>query len=296
MKKLLIIILCFSASICFAREIDVFKLAEYGTPEQLKAALKEGAKFNVKRNIYDFDNDIETDDDYWPFDTDETPLHRAATYNHNPDSIQFLIHQGLDVNATAYVGNSASLTPLACAVSCKNIIAVQELLKAGANPNAWTVGGYYFVGTPFHIVAFEYDDPSVARYVISALIQAGGDINSNEQLSPEEIKELIKSEPEFSVNKTIFQPRSQWEDNNPCGNMWDFSHIATGNFLMTLTPLMWAVLCDKPDIVDVLLDFNADVNIRSVEDKTAFDYANELQISSRIKQSLVFKRLQSAIR
>ena len=42
---------------------------------------------------------------------------------------------------------------------------------------------------------------------------------------------------------------------------------------MTLTPLMWAVFYDNPDMVNIFLDFNADVNIRSVENKSAVDYA-----------------------
>ena len=71
-----------------------------------------------------------------------------------------------------------------------------------------------------------------------------------------------------------------------------FSHWAMGNFLSTFTPLMWAVIYDKPEIVTILLDFNADVNIKSIENKTAVDYADELPKDSKIKKSAVFKRLQ----
>ena len=294
LKKLLFIALFLSVSVGFAEEIDVFKLAEKGTPAQLKAALKNGAKFNVERKIDDFDDYNDVNDDYWPFDFGETPLHRAAYYNHNPESIKFLIEQGIDINATADVGNSASITPLACALWAKNIEAVKELLKNGADPNAWIAGGYNFVGTSFHIVAFDYDDNlSITREVINELVKAGGNINSHEKISAEDLKFLKENEPEFARNNTIFLPRDKWTSNEPFHNMTDFfSHYALGNFLTTFTPLMWAVIYDKPEIVDIFLDFNADVNIRSVENKSAVDYADDLPANSKIKKSSVFKRLK----
>ena len=74
-----------------------------------------------------------------------------------------------------------------------------------------------------------------------------------------------------------------------------FSHYAMGIFLTTFTPLMWAVIYDKPELVNIFLDFNADINLCSIEDKSAVDYANELPQNSKIKKSSVFKRLQSNI-
>ena len=282
------------SSVCFAEEIDVFKLVENGTPEQLQSALKQGAKFNIERNMSDFEEDSFEAPDYWPFDTGETPLHRAAAYNHNPESIKFLIKQGLDVNAIAEVGLYSSLNPLACALFSKNTVAVKELLEAGANPNAWVAGGYNFIGTPFHIIAFDYDDASLARKIICELVNAGGNINSHEELSPEEIRDLRESSSEFGKNNTIFLPRNQWVNDDPFYNMTDFfSHYAMGTFLTTFTPIMWAVLYDKPEIVDIFLDFNADVNLRSIENKSAVDYANDLPHDSKIKKSSSFERLQS---
>ena len=295
MKKLIFfIIFCLNISVCFAEEIDVFKLVENGTPEQLQSALKQGAKFNVERNMSDFDEDTFEAPDYWPFDTGETPLHRAAAYNRNPESINFLIEQGLDVNAVASMGNYASLNPLACALFSQNTVAVKELLEAGANPNDWVTGGYNFIGTPFHIIALDYDDASLAREIIGELVKAGGNINSYEELSPEEVRDLRGSKTEFGKNHTIFLPRNQWTNDDPFYNMTDFfSHYAMGTFLTTFTPLMWAVIYDKPEIVDIFLDFNADVNLRSIEDKSAVDYANDLPYASKIKKSSAFERLQS---
>lgn len=302
MRKILFFVLCFSFSICaavdsicFATEIDVFKLAEKGTPKQLKAALKAGAKFNVERNISDFDNYSEVDDEYWPFDMGETPLHRAAFCNRNPKSIKFLIAQGLDVNATAEVGLYASLPPLACALSSRNFAAVKELLKAGADPNVWIDGGFNFVGNPFHVIAFEYNNMNahIAEKIIAELIKAGGDINSHAELSEEELNGLRENEPEFAKSNAIFLPRKQWSNDEPFFNMTgSFSHYAMRNFLATFTPLMWAVIYDKPDIVDVFLDFNADVSIHNVENKSALDYVEDLPENSKLKKSSVFKRLK----
>jgi len=94
--------------------LNVFKLAETGTPKQLKNAVKNGVNFNVERNFED-------EDEHSLFDYGETPLHRAAYYNNNADSINFLISQGLNVNAEASSGNSNFGTPLYCAVSNGNI-------------------------------------------------------------------------------------------------------------------------------------------------------------------------------
>ena len=67
-------------------------------------------------------------------------------------------------------------------------------------------------------------------------------------------------------------------------------------FRPSFTPLMFAVLYDNPDAVDILLDCKADANIRSGEGKNALDYANELPANSAIKRSDVFNRLRAATR
>ncbi len=156
------------ASLCLAEEIDVFWLAEKGTSKQLQEALNDGAKFNVEN------------------EDGETPLHRAASSNKNPDAIKFLIEQGLDVNAVLTeeygAGNANIDTPLSCAVRNKNIAAIKELLKAGADPEYWSIGysyssGNIASGSMFHLVAVEYtEDASLAKDIIEALVEASGDV------------------------------------------------------------------------------------------------------------------------
>ena len=261
----------------------------------------KGADFNVKRSMSEFyDNEIdeaEIDKIDSLFFYDETPLHHAAAYNHNPDSIKFLISLGLDVNAEASHGGSAGNTgtPLSCAIENKNIEAVKVLLDSGANPNS-EIYNYALSGGYFHLIAMDYkNNPAEAKVIVDALIKAGGNVNMHDELSSDEIASLLKYEEEFVKYRTIFLPRSQWTSDIPTDNMRDFSNMARGNLLATLTPLMYAVLYDNPDAVNIMLDVNADEGIRSADGKTALDYALELPESSRLKKSQAFERLKAAI-
>ena len=315
LKKLILILLFlgFYVNACEAQEkIDVFSLAAKGTPEELRAAVMKGADFNVKRSMSEFyDNEIdeaELDKIDSLFFYDETPLHHAATYNHNPDSIKFLISLGLDVNAEASDGGSSGNTgtPLSCAIINRNLDAVKVLLEGGANPNS-QICNYALSGGYFHLIAMDYKNhPAEAQFIIDALIKASGDVNSHEELSSEELASLLEYEEEFIKYRKyreerfikyriIFLPRSQWTSDIPVDNMRDFSNATRGNLLSTLTPLMYAVLYDNPDIVNIMLDVNADVGIRSAEGKNAIDYALELPENSRLKKSQTFERLKAAI-
>lgn len=292
-KRLLltILILSFIVSPCVADEIDVFWLVDRGTPAQLKEALDKGAKFNVKRSISDFDNLDDMDVNGWLCEYNETPLHRAAAYNKNPEVIKFLIEQGLDVNAEGYMGHSV-ITPLSCAVEKKNVEAIKELLKAGANSSVYISSR---IPTPLHFIAVQYkNSPDDVKSMIEAIKNASGDVNVHTELSQEDIADLNKYEEEFAKYKTIFLPRNQWKSDDPTDNIRDFSNATTGNLLATLTPLMYAVLYDNTDVVNILLDVSADANIKSVEGKTALDYANELPDSSALKKSPAFEKLKAA--
>lgn len=277
-----------------AEEIDVFWLSERGTPEQLKEALSKGAKFNVQRSISDFGEDDNFDTNGWLFEYGETPLHRSAAYNHNPESIKFLIAQSLDVNAGGSTGNSIFGNPLTCAIRYKNLEAVKELLNAGADPNSQSAEGRGSSGSPFHIVAAEYkNNSSLAKNVIEALVKAGGNINQHYTMTAEDLASL-REEEVFAKYRSIFMPRSKWSSDYPFDNLVDVSNASASNFLATLTPLMYAVLNDNPDVVNILLDAGADVNIRSGEKKTAFVYANEFFENSKLKKSPAFEKLKAA--
>ena len=109
---LLCIVLCYTP--CEGKvRIDVFALAEHGTPEKLQKAVLEGANFNVKSDLDDGGKNLDFDSII--FDYGDTPLHHAAMYNHNHASIKFLVSLGLDVNAKASSGNTIIADPLSCA-------------------------------------------------------------------------------------------------------------------------------------------------------------------------------------
>ena len=263
-----------------AANIDVFKLAERGSPEQLKEALNNGARFNVSRTTPD-DGEEVADDWYFP-DGGETPLLHAAAYNHNPESIRFLIAQGIDVNVVAENGRTLIETPLSRAIRYKNLDAVKELLKAGADVNFYSLGETSN-GSMLQIAAIEYtDDDYAAKTVINALIEAGAKVNEH-------------YEAEASEKKQMLLPRSQWTSSNPLWNLKDnLSYAETSNFAPSCTPLISAVINDNPSAVGVLLDNKADANLTNIENKTALDYANELPGNSKLKKSPVFNRLKNA--
>ena len=264
-----------------------FTLAETASPEQLKQAVAEGVNFNIERHL-NFDDD----DDYgwyevYEFDT-MTPLHAAAIKNSNHESIRFLVSLGLDVNALASAGNTISETPLVCAIRHRNNIQViHTLLNAGADPEAWGSGDNYSV---FHLVASECRNYAYAKAVIDALIQAGGDVNSHYNFSREEITDLYELEDPSDF-------RIVWSRSAPFGDaIYRLSHATRGNFLSSFTPLMYAVLFNNPDVVNILLDVGADPRIRSLEGKTALGYALMLPKTTNLRRSDAFIRLQKVTR
>lgn len=265
-----------------AKIYAVFKMAQTASPEKLKEAVKNGYNFNVKLEEF---YDVNEGDDIGTY-LDETPLHQAAMHNDNPESIRFLIEQGIDVNTVAEAGNYYAATPLSLAIENRNFSAIKELLKSGADIEVWTCD---VNPTLFHIVASEYRSSRQAKMVIDALVRAGGNVNAHEEFTPEEKAELYEYEdPEnFRVVWKV------WDEEYPFGDaIGNLSHASRGNFLSSITPLMSAVLHDHPEIVEVLLDCGADPEIKSFEGKTAFDYALMMPETTRMRQSSAFERLK----
>ena len=267
MKKLLsIILLLLSSFACFAEKIDVFKLAENATPEQLQEAVARGADFNVERyGARAEEAGINTDN--WLFYNGETPLFRAAYYNNNPKSIRFLISLGLNVNTYADYGGSGGFggTPLSCAIKAGNIGAVQELLKAGANPNAFCKDDNEEIRV-FQVIARIADsNKKLAQDITRMLIKAGLKINDHNEYKKEEKASEDDVLMRFGSFDILYSSR---------------------------TNLIYAVIDDNPNLVDILLDFKADPDIRDITNKVALDYAMELPINSKIKRSSAFRRLR----
>lgn len=250
---------------------DVFKLAAFANPQQLKDAVKRGANFNVERNMLDEPDEWSEE---WLFENGETPLHYAASFNRNPESIRFLVSLGLDVNAVASSGTMESGTPLYSAINRGNIEAVKELLKAGANPNAYSSSG-----NMMQILACGKNN-SFSKSTAETLIKYGGNVNEHY---------------ETERKRNILKPRSSWTSENPFDNILD--DVFDGDirsFIMSSVPLTLAVIYDNPELVNFFLDENAEPNISNAEGKNALYYAEELPENSRLKNSNAFRRLQSA--
>lgn len=285
MRKIFVILtVIFALSSCLeAAEIskqEIFKLAAEGSAKQLMEAVKSGINLNISAEYEDFDEDCEYEEAAFE---NVTPLHFAAAHNHNSEVIEFLISLGLDVNEYAYAGNYTSETPLSFAIINHNLEAFMALLKAGADPNSYN-GGYN--NSMFHLVASECRDYEQAKTVIDALIAAGGDINSHEKFTRKEIQEL--HEDEGSEGFMII-----WSEDDPFGEaIYELSRVTRGNFLSSFTPLMFAVLYDNPDVVNVLLDAGADTKIQSLEGKNALDYALMLPKTTKLRRSEAFRKLQ----
>ncbi len=255
-------------------EYDVFELARNGTPEQLMSAFQKGANFNVSRKAYDYEADEELYTEEFEFG--ETPLHIAAMYNHNAGSIRFLLEAGLAINEIATSGNSIIATPLSCALKHKNLTAVSELLKAGANPHIYTNDGNNFPGSAFHIVASDYRNYSEIKALIDELIKAGGDVNNHSNFTRKEIRYFLKHE-------TLPGDKYGWSPSDPWGiASIGISNAANHNFWSSCTPLIYAVVSDNPNTVNILLDAGADPKIRNIEGKTALDYASNMPATTAI--------------
>ena len=232
-----------------SQKVDVFALAENASPQELRDAVSRGADFNVNRGT------LKDEDSDSAYDAGETPLHSAAASNRNPESIRFLLSQGINVNAYAYSGAGGRMadTPLSLAVKNNNIEAVKVLLNNGADPNGWTGEG-----KPVNMFMLAADSESQvsAKQIAELLIHAGGNINLHDEYSREEVDDVVTQLRDGSLS------------------MANESVLASSR-----TALIYAVMNDDPDGVNLLLDLKADPDI-------AFDLVRKIRAEqSNVKVS-----------
>lgn len=287
-----IVVLLLLSTSCGAKNVDVYMMARTASPSQLREAVEAGADFNVSRDIHGDDYDKYKDGEII-YGFGGTPLHDAASYNHDPESVKFLIGLGLDVNAEGQEGLGSSGTPLTCAVNEKNLPAVKVLLEAGADPHYWETV-LFWQGTAFHNVAAWYrDDPDAARYVIGELVRAGGDVNIHDEFTDEEKYSVFEIAYHYNRSSAILKGGS-FDTEGPFDLNALFSRMGILCVESSCTPLIFAVLYDNPVVVDILLDYGADAGIRNIEGRTALYYARYLPAKSRLKKSSAYKRLKEA--
>ena len=118
MKKQIVIAVVLGvllAASTYAQTTGFFELVKTGTPQQLQAAIDQGADVNARNS------------------SGVTPLMAAAGNNQNPEVITTLLRAGADIEARDGVG----WTPLIyAALGNKNPEVTTALLKAGANVKA----------------------------------------------------------------------------------------------------------------------------------------------------------------
>jgi len=136
------------------------KLCADGTPQQIEAAIEEGADVNSK-----FGRFRKAQGERMRLLEGATALTAAAAYNKNPEVISILLNAGADANAGDKNGN----IPLMWAAGNNSSPeAVSMLLEAGADVNAKNKGG----NTPL-LFAINNSNPEV----ISLLLEAGAEVN-----------------------------------------------------------------------------------------------------------------------
>ena len=171
------------------------------------------------------------------------------------------------MNSYADCGGSGGFggTPLSCAIKAGNIWAIKELLKAGADTNAFCKDDNEEIRV-FQVIARIADkDKKFAQDITRMLLKFGLKINDHVEYKTSEKASREEVLSRFDGFGILYSSR---------------------------TNLIYAVINDNPNLVDILLDFKADPDIRDVTNKIALDYALELPINSKMRQSSTFRRLK----
>jgi len=154
MKKLVVAFLAvFITGLVFAQPKDFFLLAKSGTPQDIQAALKNGAKVNAIDKEH----------------SGHTALMYAAQFNPSTEVITLLLKAGADPRAED--GNG--MTALICAVMNPDSRIISTLLKAGVDPNAKN----HCKLTALTVAAKVAKNPEV----IIALLNAGADAKAKDE-------------------------------------------------------------------------------------------------------------------
>lgn len=136
------------AALAYAQTVDFLELVKTGKPQQIQAAINNGANVNAQGKDY------------------RTPLMNAAEYNKNPEAIiTALLKAGANVDARNKLLGSTAL--IYAAISNQNPEVITTLLKAGADIAARDKHGR----TPLIAAAVYNTNPEV----ILTLLKAGAD-------------------------------------------------------------------------------------------------------------------------
>ena len=214
--------------------------------------------------------------------TDGTTLLMDAVINYKPHAIWHILqHPVVDLEIKDELGRTA----LMYAVNGKSIEIIQQLLNAGADIDAKDYNHF----TPLMVV-LQQNKPEIAKL----LIEKGAGINEAtngwtpltialQYSTPEIAKLLIEKNAEINVAKiadgwTPLMIALRRANEHPSMPEMAKLLIEKGAKINVAnrdswTPLMFAVKYSTPEIVQLLLDKEADTTPKSKYNKTAMDYA-----------------------
>lgn len=249
-------------------------------PDLLEVFLRHGADFNVRsdprRHYIEYANGSYLDTYYSEY-PNGTVLHSAAKDNPHPESIEFLIELGIDVNAVTLEG----LSPLHLAIYFNtNSEVVEVLLESGADPYAGSSGGF----TPllWAITGRPCADQGHCKRVVGMLLDRGADpTEHNDRRDPilhrsilygqdiEVIQMLVNHGADVTVRHAV------WRGTR--------SHPSA-----PLTPLQLASYVESPtEVIELLIDHGADVNAKNEDGETPLHLAAGSNESARVVQHLL---------
>jgi ankyrin repeat protein len=176
--------------------------------------------------------------------------------NMNDTQRKYIYKKTLELTTTDInVRNTQGITPLIQSIMINNDIVVGDVLAKGADPNLTNLEGFIpFKRTP---LAFAIQNKKVK--VIKKLLNAGANINIVDEGSkhsllceavisgePEILSALIEKHPDLDIQNTTEEHE---------------------------TPLISACILNEIDLVEMLVEAGANLNIRNARGKTALDYA-----------------------
>ena len=253
--------------------------AAVADPALLEVFLRYGADFHVRSG---------PDGSYAGY-AEGTVLHVAAKRNPHPESIEFLIERGIDVNAVTRRGE----TPLHLAGKNANSEVMRVLLEHGADPNARTSRG----STPllWAITGYPCADAVHCERVAALLLGSGSDANALTYRGRTALHSSILDERDVKVIQILLNHGAdvtakyhQWADGSP---------HPSGRPSAPLTPIQLAAYVGSPtDVIELLIERGADVNARDENGLTPLHLAAGNNDNSHVVRFLLSRGAESNAR
>jgi ankyrin repeat protein len=208
----------------------------------------------------------------------------TAVYQDKTDILRALLANGADPNMQGYIGRTA----LHAAVAKENPSMVAILLDKGADPNIKNEYG----NTPLELNIIGTKDAATKEILVA---------NHAAITLKDEIAKYEKQHGEIKLNKGIVKLDDDLKNTNLhralergytqlaksiLRNENNLENINLQN-VQGLTALHIAVQKGNKDIVEILLEKKADLNIKDHQGKTPLDYADDKQIHKLLRPKII---------